>query len=96
MTKAWFSDVNINTETTGLSFPRTNNQMVFSIDDISIRFNMEYDIATRPPFLMDKGQGYAAMTNFNFSVTLTPYSDPQGRLRVSASDLIVTLNNDAF
>lgn len=36
------------------------------------------------------------MTNFNFSITLTPESDANGRLTIKADDVVLTLNNDAF
>ena len=96
VTRAWFSDVGINEQNTGITFPKTINQVRFAVDNISAKFNLDYDISTKPPFLVDKGSGYAAMTNFNFSVVLELYEDPQGRLRVRAQDVVLTLNKDAF
>jgi hypothetical protein len=63
-----------------------------TINNVSLNFELLFDLYSKPDWIKDNGVGVINITNFNISIHLKPYNK-NGKLQFDFSDAIIAVEN---
>jgi len=67
---------------------QTNAYILVSIQDMSMNFDLDFNILSRPEWFSDQGTGHVTITDFDASLHLIPFSK-DGKLQFNFEDAIL-------
>ena len=62
------------------------------VEDMSMNFNMDFNIWSRPEWLRDEGTCQVNVTNFDAAVHLIPFNS-EGRVQLEFKDAVITIED---
>lgn len=66
--------------------------ILMKVEDMSMNFNMDFNIWSRPEWLRDDGTCQVNVTNFDAEVHLIPFNS-EGRVQLEFRDAVITIED---